>query len=72
MSSRPSWCTVSVARPCASAPLLNERIWKSSFEALARLGLPLDWTSLLYAMIAGTISILITLALRRRGWVLKV
>lgn len=53
-------------------PVGGERLWKLSFLALARLGLPLDWTSLLYAVIAGAISILITLALRRRGWVLKV
>jgi predicted acyltransferase len=50
----------------------GERLWASSFAALARLGLPLGWTSLLYAVIAGTISILITLALKRRGWVLRV
>jgi len=50
----------------------GQRLWASSFAALARLGLPLDWTSLLYAVIAGTISILITLGLKRRGWVLRV
>lgn len=48
------------------------RLWKLAFDALAQLGLPLDWTSLLFAVIAGSLSILITLALRRRGWVLRV
>ncbi|WP_299420910.1 heparan-alpha-glucosaminide N-acetyltransferase domain-containing protein [Sphingomonas bacterium] len=50
----------------------GERLWVSSFDALTRLGLPLDWTSLLYAAIAGTLSVLITLALAKRGWVLRV
>jgi predicted acyltransferase len=50
----------------------GERLWVSSFDALAKLGLPLDWTSLLYAVIAGTLSVLITLALAKRGWVLRV
>jgi predicted acyltransferase len=50
----------------------GERLWVSSFDALATLGLPLDWTSLLYAVIAGTLSVLVTLALARRGWVLRV
>ena len=53
-------------------PIGKERLWKVSFDALARLGLPLDWTSLLYAVIGGALSILITLALKRRGWVLRV
>ncbi|MES2097305.1 MAG: acyltransferase family protein [Pseudomonadota bacterium] len=48
------------------------RLWQSSFEALARLGLPLDWTSLLYAVIAGALSVAITLALAKRGWTLRV
>jgi predicted acyltransferase len=50
----------------------GERLWALSFDALARLGLPLDWTSLLYAVIAGTLAVLITLALAKRGWVLRV
>lgn len=52
-------------------PLGGERLWTWSFDALARLGLPLDWTSLLYAVIAGTIAMTVTLALARRGWVLR-
>ncbi|HEX4695262.1 hypothetical protein [Sphingomonas sp.] len=50
----------------------GERLWASSFAALARVGLPPGWTSLLYAVIAGAIAILVTLALKRRGWVLRV
>ncbi|THD37316.1 MAG: DUF5009 domain-containing protein [Sphingomonas sp.] len=50
----------------------GERLWALTFDAFAKLGLPLDWTSLLYAVIAGTLSVLITLALAKRGWVLRV
>ncbi|MEO5494614.1 MAG: heparan-alpha-glucosaminide N-acetyltransferase domain-containing protein [Sphingomonas sp.] len=53
-------------------PVDGERLWALSFGTLARLGLPLDWTSLLYAVIAGALSIVITLALAKRGWVLRV
>ena len=53
-------------------PVGGKRLWAISFDALARLGLPLDWTSLLYAMIAGALSIAVTLALAKRGWVLRV
>lgn len=53
-------------------PVGGERLWALSFGALAMLGLPLEWTSLLYAVIAGALSILVTLALKRRGWVLRV
>ena len=50
----------------------GRRLWAISFDALAGLGLPLDWTSLLYAVIAGALSVAITLALARRDWVLRV
>ena len=40
-------------------------------EAIAATGLPPDWTSMLYAIFAGGLSIAITLGLRARGWVLK-
>lgn len=50
----------------------GERIWKLSFDALAQTGLALPWASLLYAIIAGALSIAITLALIRRGWQLRV
>jgi predicted acyltransferase len=53
-------------------PVGGERLWALSFDALAQLGLPLDWTSLLYAVIAGALSIAVTLALAKRGWVLRV
>lgn len=53
-------------------PFGGKRLWASSFEALAKLGLPLDWTSLLYAVLAGTLSVIITLGLARRGWMLRV
>jgi predicted acyltransferase len=53
-------------------PIEGVRLWALSFDALAKLGLPLDWTSLLYAIIAGALSIVITLALAKRGWVLRV
>lgn len=53
-------------------PVGGERLWAITFDALAGLGLPLDWTALLYAVIAGTLSVLITLALAKRGWVLRV
>lgn len=48
------------------------RIWAISFDALAALGLPPGWTSLLYAALAGGLSIAITLLLLRRGWRLRV
>lgn len=48
------------------------RLWQSSFDALSMLGLPLDWTSLLYSVIAGTLSVAITLLLAKRGWTLRV
>ena len=53
-------------------PVGGRKLWLSSFDALARIGLPLDWTSLLYAVIGGTIAVLITLTLIRRGWVLRI
>jgi predicted acyltransferase len=45
---------------------------KMLLDAIAATGLPLDWTSMLYAVILGVTAIVITLALRARGWVLKV
>jgi predicted acyltransferase len=48
------------------------RLWQSSFDALSQLGLPPDWTSLLYAVIAGALSVAITLMLAKRGWTLRV
>ena len=53
-------------------PVGGKRLWALSFDALTRLGLPLDWTSLLYALIAGALAIAVTLALARRGWILRV
>lgn len=53
-------------------PVGRRRIWALSFDALTRLGLSPAWTSLLYAIIAGALSIAITLALIRRGWQLRV
>lgn len=50
----------------------GERIWALSFDALATLGLPPGWTSLLYAALAGGLSIAITLLLLRRGWRIRV
>lgn len=50
----------------------GDRIWALSFDALARLGLPPGWASLLYAALAGGLSIAITLLLLRRGWRLRV
>jgi len=40
--------------------------------AIAATGLSPAWTSMLYAMVLGGVSIAITLALRARGWVLRV
>ncbi len=53
-------------------PIGGKRLWLLSFDALARLGLPLDWTSLLYAVIGGALAIAVTLALAKRGWVLRI
>lgn len=47
-------------------------LWKASFAPFAATGLPLPWASLLYAVVAGATSVIVTLALRRRGWVLRV
>lgn len=47
-------------------------VWDLSFAPLLATGLPPAWASLLYAAAAGAISIVATLALRRRGWVLRV
>lgn len=50
----------------------GERIWTLSFDALAGTGLSPPLASLLYAVVAGALSIAITLALVRRGWQLRV
>jgi predicted acyltransferase len=53
-------------------PIAGVHLGEKLLAAIAATGLPLDWTSMVYALIAGGISIAITLALRARGWVLKV
>ena len=51
----------------------GEKIWKVTYEALmAATHLSPAAASLLYAIIAATISCLILVPLRRRGWILKV
>nr|WP_281422969.1 acyltransferase family protein [Sphingomonas colocasiae] len=50
----------------------DERIWALAFNALSTLGLPPGWSSLLYALLGGALSIAITLLLLRRGWRLRV
>ena len=49
------------------------RLWGASFDALHR-ALPMSegWASVVYAALAGALAILLTEALRRRGWVLRV
>ena len=53
-------------------PIGGVHLGEKLLAAIAATGLPLDWVSMLYAVIAGGISIVITLVLRARGWVLKV
>jgi hypothetical protein len=53
-------------------PIRGVHLGEKLLAGIAATGLPLDWTSMLYAVIAGGISIAITLALRARGWVLRV
>ena len=53
-------------------PIAGTTIWGKAYGALTMVGLPLDWTSLLFSVIAGGLSILITFALAKRGWVLRV
>ena len=48
------------------------RLWQSSFEVLTHLGLSLEWTSLLYAAIAGCLAVAITLLLATRRWTVRV
>jgi predicted acyltransferase len=52
-------------------PIGGTTSWRWLFETLAGIGLSLAWTSLLFAIIAGAITIVITLLLERRGWVLR-
>ncbi|MGN6817305.1 MAG: acyltransferase family protein [Sphingomonas sp.] len=61
-----------VAIVMMKVPIGDAHLGKRLLDAIAATGLPLDWTSMLYAMILGAISIVIALFLRRRGWVLKV
>jgi predicted acyltransferase len=49
----------------------GETLWAMGYGALGHIGLSPGWTSLLFALIAGGVSIAITLWLRRRGWLLK-
>ncbi|MDB5682097.1 MAG: putative rane protein, partial [Sphingomonas bacterium] len=42
------------------------------YGAITRTGMSLGWGSMLYAVLAGGLSIAITLQLIRRGWVLRV
>ena len=44
----------------------------SSLLRPSRTGMQPDWASMLYAMLAGGLSIAITLRLIRRGWTLRV
>ncbi|MBN8808077.1 MAG: DUF1624 domain-containing protein [Sphingomonas sp.] len=46
--------------------------WEMLFTSLANIGLPLDWASLLFAIIVGSVAVAITLAMQRRGWVIRV
>jgi len=47
-------------------------VWEATFAPFLATGLPPAWASLLYALMAGALSTLITLALRQRGWLLRV
>ncbi len=49
----------------------EDSLWDLSFGTLSRIGLSPAWTSLLFAVIAGAVSIAITLWLRRRDWLLR-
>jgi predicted acyltransferase len=53
-------------------PIAGIHLGAKLLAAIAATGLPPDWTSMLFAVILGGISIAITLALRKRGWVLRV
>ncbi|MES2055193.1 MAG: DUF5009 domain-containing protein [Pseudomonadota bacterium] len=46
-------------------------LWGQLFGALSQIGFSPAWTSLLFAALAGTVSIATTLWLRRRGWLLR-
>lgn len=45
---------------------------KEIFGPITRTGMPLNWASMLYAVLAGGLSIAIALRLIRRGWTLRV
>ncbi|MGY4397285.1 putative acyltransferase [Sphingomonas sp. UYAg733] len=49
----------------------GETLWAMGYGVLGRIGLSPGWTSLFFALIAGAVSITITLWLRRRDWLLK-
>ena len=53
-------------------PVGTGTLWEVSFAPFAATGLPPGWTSLLYALVASALSVIVTLLLRRRGWVLRV
>ncbi len=53
-------------------PIAGIHLGAKLLAAIAATGLPPDWTSMMFAMILGGISIVIALALRKRGWVLRV
>lgn len=50
----------------------GEKIWDVSWAALASTGLHPGIASMLYAILAAAISCVILIALKRRGWILKV
>ena len=45
---------------------------KEIYGSITRTGMPRDWASMLYAVLAGMVSIAVTLRLIRRGWTLRV
>ncbi|QNA85161.1 DUF5009 domain-containing protein [Sphingomonas sp. So64.6b] len=49
----------------------GETLWATGYDTLGRIGLSPGWASLFFALIAGGVSIAITLLLRQRGWLLK-
>lgn len=53
-------------------PIAGVKPWALGFTALAATGMPLALASMLFAMIGGGLSMAITLALAKRGWVLRV
>jgi hypothetical protein len=53
-------------------PIAGLKPWALGFSALVATGMPLALASMLFAMIGGGLSMAITLALAKRGWVLRV